>query len=614
MLVNIIETFDEGGIRWFAGDNPDVARDVAARWIADGKATADADGAQDQRLTAAQVQAVQQLTIPGDDDRSFLSTLVIVRSGMTAAEINTAISTALGASTIGGEIVFLPGTHSLNASIFFPHNASVRFRPGAIIKPVSGGTYTAGAMFLCNTTNGTSWVVSNPNIRGTVFDGCRFDNSDAPSIQVGMLIAGAPILISNCQSIFSWFYAKTTGNYIDQFVIQHGMSSYPRGANYQVELSNLSDGVRISMAFFGDNGDDVLGVKLTACQGGCIDSCVQGRILLTDSRNVSISNRHGENCGDIELKNSDAVLDNCFFWRMTTPRVKITGAATGRRTVVMRKCLFVHMLGSGSDYTPGFDVQTRSGVDLVIDNCLGVVSQNGGLDESQQHAIRICQDDGSTEVAAFANYAAILTRRCTLKGYELVPEKHSAWFGSGSVGTWPTLLSTNKTPWRAASGTYYYHAALIFDRVRGLGVLNTGTERSIAVTNGGNGVLLPNISPSPRGVAGCFIRVYRGTSAGVYSDYVDLPLVNALYGYDDGVRLNGYAWLSRTPGARDTFTDVRGFDLLPSGNVVVYSNNVPAGGSFTQGDAWQNATPTAAGSYLAAYTGSAWKVGATLAA
>lgn len=72
MLVNIIETFDEGGLRWFAGDNPDVARDVAARWIADGKATADADGAQDQRLTAAQVQAVQALIDGSGVDVAFL--------------------------------------------------------------------------------------------------------------------------------------------------------------------------------------------------------------------------------------------------------------------------------------------------------------------------------------------------------------------------------------------------------------------------------------------------------------------------------------------------------------------------------------------------------------
>lgn len=48
MLVNITEHFIESGREWQVGQNPDVPREVAARWIADGKATADTDGARNQ--------------------------------------------------------------------------------------------------------------------------------------------------------------------------------------------------------------------------------------------------------------------------------------------------------------------------------------------------------------------------------------------------------------------------------------------------------------------------------------------------------------------------------------------------------------------------------------
>lgn len=48
MLVNITEYFIEAGREWKVGQNPDVPREVAARWIADGKATADTDGARNQ--------------------------------------------------------------------------------------------------------------------------------------------------------------------------------------------------------------------------------------------------------------------------------------------------------------------------------------------------------------------------------------------------------------------------------------------------------------------------------------------------------------------------------------------------------------------------------------
>ena len=48
MLVNITEHFIESGREWQVGQNPDVPREVAAMWIADGKATADTDGARNQ--------------------------------------------------------------------------------------------------------------------------------------------------------------------------------------------------------------------------------------------------------------------------------------------------------------------------------------------------------------------------------------------------------------------------------------------------------------------------------------------------------------------------------------------------------------------------------------
>lgn len=49
MLVNITEYFIESGREWRIGENPDVPSEVAARWIADGKATADTDGARDSQ-------------------------------------------------------------------------------------------------------------------------------------------------------------------------------------------------------------------------------------------------------------------------------------------------------------------------------------------------------------------------------------------------------------------------------------------------------------------------------------------------------------------------------------------------------------------------------------
>lgn len=48
MLVNIAQHFIEQGRTWLVGESVDVPTEVAQRWIADGKATADADGRRDQ--------------------------------------------------------------------------------------------------------------------------------------------------------------------------------------------------------------------------------------------------------------------------------------------------------------------------------------------------------------------------------------------------------------------------------------------------------------------------------------------------------------------------------------------------------------------------------------
>lgn len=67
MLVNITQTFDYAGRRWFAGENPDVDAQIARVWIAEGKATADADNSQagPNGLTASQVAAVQAIGLNG---------------------------------------------------------------------------------------------------------------------------------------------------------------------------------------------------------------------------------------------------------------------------------------------------------------------------------------------------------------------------------------------------------------------------------------------------------------------------------------------------------------------------------------------------------------------
>lgn len=65
MLVNILQTFDDAnGKRHLVGDNVDVDPVIARRWIADGMASSDVDGRQDNAVDAAALAASGIYPVP----------------------------------------------------------------------------------------------------------------------------------------------------------------------------------------------------------------------------------------------------------------------------------------------------------------------------------------------------------------------------------------------------------------------------------------------------------------------------------------------------------------------------------------------------------------------
>lgn len=101
MLVNILQNFDEGNRRYFIGDNPDVDSQIAARWIADGKASRDTDNS--QGLSPNRVAAALGGCIIGET----LGTEAGLLAAMAAVHANG-----------GGEVRLKPGvTYDLTATL-----------------------------------------------------------------------------------------------------------------------------------------------------------------------------------------------------------------------------------------------------------------------------------------------------------------------------------------------------------------------------------------------------------------------------------------------------------------------------------------------------------------
>jgi len=95
MLVNITRSFAFGGREYVAGQNPDVDPQIARQWIADGRATADADNSMDWPSPALQA------LVSGAGTTTWANRATVLAAGLT-----NAFFTDVG---IGGSFWFYAG-------------------------------------------------------------------------------------------------------------------------------------------------------------------------------------------------------------------------------------------------------------------------------------------------------------------------------------------------------------------------------------------------------------------------------------------------------------------------------------------------------------------------
>lgn len=197
MLVNLIQTFDESGRRWFAGENPEVSVDIANRWIADAKASADITLPQTPPggLAITQAAAARSLLAAGSGQWTPASSTVVMASPPTIG----AASAGNAATTIGAVDVqpWVQGAYNL-----------------------FGGPWVsvAGAWFRCGYWSANTAVVGHGGVE------CILNTKDATGrfefLMIGTAVAtniGARMLVK--QSDGSWQRATA------------GVSLYPASAD-----------------------------------------------------------------------------------------------------------------------------------------------------------------------------------------------------------------------------------------------------------------------------------------------------------------------------------------------------------------------------------------------
>jgi hypothetical protein len=384
------------------------------------------------------------------------------------------------------------------------------------------------------------------------------------------------------------------GAYSDNFEVSDVYCEPVIGAEWQVDIRGLGDGLHISRLHFPYNAVNPgtgtpLGLSIAGTYGGDVTNCVGGDVKIAQSK-VLVKNCHYERAR-VEVDGANVDFLSCYLSakdRVPMVLLNTTGHAC---TVSLRDSEFVHLSGL-LDWT-GRDVIVASTVNLEVSNSYRRFTRNGALDRSQLSGL-LLQNDLGTALATWNRYSFELSRsgrvfRTSIVRTELSLAPTSASF----VGLSSIAAESNET-WGGVTGTYYYVAQYIIDTGRLVGRNQTAGEQSLALTNGGNGARLGVAFTGKPG--NCTLRVYRGTSAGSYDAFVDIPTYAMTLLYDNGATLNGYPWVARGAGAVDTLNALgeSHYRLLGS-RAVLDAAAAPTVGTWAVGDEIYRTAPAAAG-------------------
>jgi len=118
---------------------------------------------------------------------------------------------------------------------------------------------------------------------------------------------------------------------------------------------------------------------------------------------------------------------------------------------------------------------------------------------------------------------------------------------------------------------------------------------SITVASGNSIIEIPISWSGVNARTACMIRVYRGTSPGAYDKYADIPIVNCLSFFDDGISLSGFVWNTRTPSSMDSINNsgIAGQAQYRDGVIRIFSDftGSPTVGSWKKDDYIDLSTP-----------------------
>lgn len=525
-----------------------------------------------------------------------------------------AINAALAAHP---KVVLLPGKYKISRTLKVRGQCRLLGQgqgTTAIYPATSGGTWINNFAIAYNTSDGVNWDVEWPTkgeLSGFQVNGSH-NGAFAPVF--GLLFAGS-INIVDCDFYHLLGAIYKTGHYLDGVALRGVNIWGSRGTSgqYDIHFGMLGDGLvweRVSIASTSTGG-----VRIDNCWGGTILSCIiNTSITLNECRNLTMLAGHMEGGTITQFRGSVTYRDTMFAKSATGPTVSVTGDVYDRAYATFDNCGW-HVSSLTNFTADRADIDFSPGATLQLRGCRRQFAVQNNMSKDRKTGILISK--GGTMVSDFNKFSAMLSQDCVLHDFGLEPRCWGKRLNINGGSYTPFLFSGGDAniTWRAATGSYYYCAAIVVDPTRMIGKV-ADQETSVSLTNGGAGAGIEMWPSGNWDSLAVTVRIYRGTSSGVYNKYVDVPFIGGVYIWDDGNSVMGFPWQTRSAGPADSLNNMTEVTFLPSRVLAVHSA-VPTVGSWAAGDRVQKAAPAAGsnpGWYcVTAGTPGTWKAEANLA-
>lgn len=353
---------------------------------------------------------------------------------------------------------------------------------------------------------------------------------------------------------------------------------------YQIQLNSLGDGVVLSQLSAADPGDQqlpMLNIKFSL--GVHIIGSVNGSYKFQTCDSILLDAAHFE-FGWITFDSASGRVGTGSYWNTGALGPVIQLQASGARTYSMDFDGTTFIVGDnfGDSWPDNADIKTSTYYDISFRNCKRRLTTSGTLGDSEVMGI-LLEDTSGSALSDFNSFSHRLSRTGHINRKEQVEYEGTYRTRIAAVaGIGASISTTSSAVFDGTSDTYYYIVQFMYDPTRLLGYTTT-TERSKALTNGGDAALIPlSIGSTSQDVT---IRLYRGTTTDTYDNYVDVPLIAVTYLIDNGNYVNGFPWISRSAGTVDTICTGNPTQIEYIGqNIRAWMHTTPDAGSWTLGD------------------------------